>query len=256
MIEIFHTLFRYREKESPDVIGAYPERVHVEAFPERRYLWTSRFLVMFSVMSICFNMMLASTIYLLLPQLSVYPEFYNINDYFSQIEMVQKREVEFLATDLIAEKNINDYLQLRFTISDNEREMKKRWRKGSSFYWLQAQSVYEEFVTSDMPNFINLSKKKKMQRYIEVQWIRPLSRGLWHAQIKSYDFFGKKTEPVISYWRVAMRIRYVKMNFRNKSTRSYNPYGFMVQTFSLAYHGREGDEESYIETARKRSQGK
>ena len=83
-----------------------------------------------------------------------------VNNYFSQIEMVQKREVEFLATDLIAEKNINDYLQLRFTISDNEREMKKRWRKGSSFYWLQAQSVYEEFVTSDMPNFINLSKKK------------------------------------------------------------------------------------------------
>ena len=101
MIEIFHTLFKYKEKESPDQIGAYPERVHVEAFPERRYLWTSRLLVMFSVLSICFNMMLASTIYLMLPQLSVYPTFYSINDYFSQIEVVQKREVSLLKSILM-----------------------------------------------------------------------------------------------------------------------------------------------------------
>ncbi len=256
MIEIFHTLFKHREKESQDLLGAYPERVHVTAFPERRYLWTSRLLVIFSIISICFNMMLASTIYILLPQLSVYPHFFNINDYFSQIEMVQKREIQFLASDLITEKYIDDYLHLRFTITDNEREMERRWQKGSAFYWLQSPNIYDEFISYDMPNFISLSKKQKMQRYIEVQWIRPLSKGLWYAQVKTFDYFGKNLEPTISYWRVAMRIKYVKMTFRNKSRKSLNPYGFLISTFSLAYHGREGDAESYMETARKRSQGK
>ena len=32
-----------------------------------------------------------------------------------------------------------------------------------------------------------------------------------------------------------------------------NPYGFVVQSYSLAYHGAEGDNESYMDTARRRS---
>ena len=49
MFDIFRTLFRYKEKESPDELGAFPVQIHVSAFPERRYLWTSRFLVILSI---------------------------------------------------------------------------------------------------------------------------------------------------------------------------------------------------------------
>ena len=76
MFDIFHTIFKYKEKESPDVLGLYPERVHVTAMPERRYLWTSRILVIIASMSICINIMLASTIYLLLPQRTERDIFY------------------------------------------------------------------------------------------------------------------------------------------------------------------------------------
>ena len=68
MFEIFHTIFKYREKESPDKLGLYPERVHVNAMPERRYLWTSRILVILAAISMSINMMLALTVYLLVPQ--------------------------------------------------------------------------------------------------------------------------------------------------------------------------------------------
>ena len=40
MLDIFQTIFKYREKKSPDQLGFYPEKVHVSAMPERRYLWT------------------------------------------------------------------------------------------------------------------------------------------------------------------------------------------------------------------------
>ena len=73
MLEIFNTVFKYKEKQSPDQLGFYPERVHVNAMPERRYLWTSRVLVILACLSICLNMMLAATIYLLLPQRTVQP---------------------------------------------------------------------------------------------------------------------------------------------------------------------------------------
>ena len=71
MLDIIQTIFKYREKKSPDQLGYYPERVHVNAMPERRYLWTSRLLVIISCLSISVSMMLASAIYLLLPQRGV-----------------------------------------------------------------------------------------------------------------------------------------------------------------------------------------
>ena len=177
MIEIFHTLFKYKEKESPDKIGAFPERVHVEALPERRYLWTSRILVMFSVISICFNMMLACTIYLLLPQISVYPRFFRINDYFHQIELVQKREIMVPVSDVITEKYIYEYMNLRYTISDNPLEMERRWRTGSAFYWYQTANVYSDFLSTEYNSFMNRAKKYNMQRYIDIEWIKALSTG-------------------------------------------------------------------------------
>ncbi len=255
MIEIFHTLFRYKEKASPDKIEAYPERVHVDALPERRYLWTSRLLVVLSVISICFNMMLASTLYLLLPQISVYPNFFSINSYFSQIEMVQKREIRFPVSDLITEKYIDEYINLRYTITTSLTEMERRWRQGEAFYWYQTPQVYNEFMSSDYEEAMLKAKKDGMQRYVEVEWIRPLSRGLWQTQFKTYDI-KPGLPPTIVYWRAVMRIRYVNLQFSNKMKRVLNPYGFLVESFSLAYHGREGEVESYVEIARKRSQGK
>ncbi len=68
MFDIFQTIFKYKEKVTPDKLRFYPEKVHTNAIPERRYLWTSRFLVIFSCISISISMMLASAIYVLLPQ--------------------------------------------------------------------------------------------------------------------------------------------------------------------------------------------
>ena len=59
MFDIFNTVFKYKEKSSPDKLGVYPERVHIKAMPERRYLWSSRVLVIMAVFSICLNMILA-----------------------------------------------------------------------------------------------------------------------------------------------------------------------------------------------------
>ena len=79
MVSILGTLFKYKEKESPDILGYFPERVHVDAFPERRYLWTSRFLVIATCLSICLNMALASVIFSLLPEQHVEPRLFRIN---------------------------------------------------------------------------------------------------------------------------------------------------------------------------------
>ena len=255
MFDIFRTLFKYKEKESPDKLGHFPERVHADAFPERRYLWTSRLLVVLSGLSICFNMMLASTIYLMLPQIRVTPEFYNINKYFNQIERVQKREIRYPVSDLITEQYIREYLIARYTVTDDYEDMQLRWGTGSVLYWYSTPAVYDNFVQTDARASLMQFRRNGLQRYIEIAWVRPLSRGLWQAQFTTYDFTNNNPVPSVAYWRATMRIVYARLNFVDALDRINNPYGFLVASYSLAYHGAEGDTESYIDTARRRAQG-
>ncbi len=254
MFDIFHTLFRYKEKESPDELGAFPVKVHVDAFPERRYLWTSRMLVILTGLSICLNVVLVLSIYLMVPSIKVKPRFFSINKYFSQIQMVQPREIKYPVSDLITEQYIKEYLYLRYTMTGSAEDVASQWRAGSPFYWYSTPTVYTEFKSSEMKT--NLQQfKKGMQRYVDVQWIKPLSKGVWQAQFATYDITPGQERAVV-YWRATLRIVYGKIDFPDKEDQVMNPYGFLVASYSLAYHGAEGDSESYIDTARKRASGR
>lgn len=130
MFEIFNTIFKYKEKQSPDQLGLYPERVHVEAMPERRYLWTSRVLVILSCLSISFNMMLAATIYLLLPQRTVYPAPVSNQQIFQHARTGAAAEINYPVSDLITEEHITEYIMLRYIVTSDYDELITRWAKG------------------------------------------------------------------------------------------------------------------------------
>ena len=251
MFDIFHTLFRYKEKESPDELGAFPVKVHVGAFPERRYLWTSRLLVILTSLSICVNVILVLTIYLMIPNIKVHPRFFSINKYFSQIEQVEPRIMPFPVTDLVTEQYIKEYLYLRYTMTDDAEDLVSRWMEGSALYWFSSPSVYNAFKSKEMLSNIKLYQAG-LRRYIDIQWIRPLSRGLWQTQFTTYDMMpGEETS--IVYWRATLRVAYPKITFLDKDDQILNPFSFVVQSYSLSYHGSEGDNESYMDTARKRA---
>ena len=224
MSEIFNTIFKYKEKQSPDKLGLYPERVHVEAMPERRYLWASRVLVILSCLSISLNMMLAATIYLLLPQRTVYPRLFQINKYFSMLEQVQPAEINFPVSDLITEEHITEYI---------------------------ARDVYDDFAKNDVQNNIMQFREKSLQRDVEIEWIKPLAKGLWQVQFKTLDYLPEYDYPVINIWRATLRISYVKIPFIRRDDGVLNPYGFLVNNFSLAYHGTPETSAHYLETAKK-----
>ena len=135
---------------------------------------------------------------------------------------------------------IDEYINLSHTITDNMNEMERRWRSGSAFYWYQMPPVYSEFMSSDYEEAMMQSRKKGLQRYVDVEWIRPLSRGLWQAQFKTYSIFPNKAEPDIRYWRAVMRIKYVNLQFQDRAKRALNPYGFLIESYSVAYHGDKG----------------
>lgn len=249
-LDIFNTVFKYKEKASPDRLGAYPETVHVNAMPERRYLWSSRILVILSCLSICLSMMLAMTIYLLLPQRGAYPRLLQRNEYFSQLEFTDTAEKYVPAYNLIAEQYIEEYIMLRHVISNDYDELVTRWAPGSQFYWLSSSNVFKRFANLDAEQNIMKFRSQSLVRMVEIEWIKPIARGLWGAQFITLDYLPDSETPTINIWRAYLRTTFTTINYTNYRQRALNPYGFLILNYSLAYVGNPNEPESYLNTAK------
>ena len=239
MFEILTTVFKYKEKESPDKLGLYPERVHVNAMPERRYLWVSRLLVIFTFLSICLNAMLALTIYLMVPQISATPRFFQINRYFSKLESVQPAEISIPATSLIIENSITNYILLRYMISQSTEEMNDRWGPGSILSFYSSEAIWKDFLENDKAFFMYLHQSRGITRNVTIDWIKPLARGLWFVQFRTLDFSPRTTAPDVKIWRVTMRIAFRNIQWRRKEDAIINPYGFTIVSYSFGFFGKE-----------------
>ncbi len=250
MFEIFHTIFKYKEKKSPDILGYFPSRVHIESMPERRYLWTSRALVIMASLSISLNMILGSTLYLLLPQRDASPRLFQINKYFSELELVQPAEIFYSVSDLITEEHITEYILLRYIISNDYDELKERWAPGSRIYWYSDRAVYEDFARNDIEYSVAQFKQKSLIRDVTIDWIKPLAMNVWQVQFQTHDYMPEIDKPITNIWRATMRVGYVRLIFKKKEDAIVNPFGFMVNNFSLAYHGSSETSEHYLKTAK------
>ncbi|MDD4555701.1 MAG: type IV secretion system protein [Alphaproteobacteria bacterium] len=246
MFGIFRTIFKYKEKASPDVLGKYPELLHVSAMPERRYLWTSRILVIIACISICINMALAGIVYLLLPQRSALPRLLHINRYFSILETVQPSEINVPATSMIMEQYITQYIMYRYIITQDYDELMSRWERGGILYWYSSPAVYEEFVANDAKLNTIMFREKNMQRDTEIDWIRPLGKNLWQVQFRTMDYLPNISTPDTNIWRANLRTAFIKQNLK-RSTAILNPFGFTVMNYSLGYMGKPGSPASYME---------
>lgn len=256
MFEIFHTIFRYKEKDSPDVLGLFPERVHVDAMPERRYLWTSRVLVIISCINICICAMLSLAIYVMLPQRTVYPRFLRINNYFSQLEEVEADEVNYSVSDLVTEANIRDYILRRYLISDDYDEMINRWRIGSTFYWFSSGNIYKEFIEGEAVNNIELYREKDLIRGVTIDWVKALAFNIWQVQFQTTDVSPDFDEPYTTVWRATLRVGYFDIPHTQRNDAILNPFGFLVTGYSLAFHSNPESRASYIDIIRKQAEDK
>lgn len=250
MLDLFNTVFRFKENKSPDKLGKYPEAVHTLAFPERRYLWTSRLLVIFSSISISLNLILVSSIYLMLPQRTAYPLLLQKDKNFTQLSPVERQEKAIAIADLLTESLVEEYIYMRHVITDDYDEMMSRWGRGSRVYWMSSPNIYTAFISNDVEKNIRNSQLTGIVRLVETEWIRPTSRGFWQAQFITIDYYPEQKEPIINIWRAYIRAALAPIPYENKSLREQNPFGFLVTNYALSYVGTPGDPQSYLNTAK------
>lgn len=250
MLDLFNTVFKYKENKSPDKLGKYPEAIHTLAFPERRYLWSSRLLVIFSCISICINLMLVSGIYLMTPQHSSYPLLLHHDKNFSQLSVLEPHEKPVAAIDLLTESFIEDYIFLRHVITSDYDELISRWKSGSRLFWMSSQKVYSSFSANDIEKNIRDFQMTGVVRLVEIEWVRPTSRGFWQVQFITVDYYPKSKTPIINIWRAYIRAALAPIPYENKSLREKNPFGFLVTNYALSYVGTPDSATSYLNTAK------
>lgn len=258
-MNFFSVLFRYRDKKSPDKLGLYPQRFHIKAMPERRYLWTSRVLVIFAVLSFCLTIMLTMTIFLLLPQKDTMPAFYSANPYFYSLEKVEPEKTQVNFRDMLSEKYIGEYVKLRHAIPKSTADLFYRWDTHSLFYWYSGLRNYYDFVNNldndQLKKFIRL----KMKRVVEIDQIKKLTSDLWLVQFRTLTSTKAMPNPDIILWRAYLRIAYlefdkyedIEKDQEEKLNYTSNPFGFKVVKYSLAYAGKPEKAETALQTAKK-----
>ncbi len=252
MLDLLRSLFKYKQKRSPDKLGLYPEMVHTDAIPERRYLWTSRLLVIFAVLSICVNIMLVLTIYILLPQRDAEPRLLQINGYFNQLNFLTEQESFVAPKDLLIEMFVREYILTRHTVTSNYDELKKRWQPGSRFYLMSSPEVYKEFASEDFDQLLYAYQSGGFTRSVNIEWMYPVASGLWIVRFVTYDYYSGSKTPIINIWHAYLRTSLALINYDNKLLRYQNPFGFYVSSYSLSYIGSPADTEKYLQRVRRK----
>ena len=256
---ILSALFHYRDKKSPDKLGRYPGDFHIKAFPERRYLWTSRILAIFAVLSFCLTIMLVMTLYLLIPQQMAKPIFYVSDKDLYHLENAQPWQTSASYRDLLSEKYITDYIKMRHAIPISSADLFYRWDTNSLFYWYSGLRNYYQFVNNLDNDQLKLFIRLKMRRQVEIDWIKKLTGNLWAAQFRTMTSTKDMPEPDIIIWRAYLRISYlefdryedIEKDDRDKLNYTSNPFGFKVINYSVAYAGKPEKADDYLTTAKK-----
>lgn len=238
MFNLFYTLFKYKEKAQKDELGYYPEKVDVRAFPERRYLWTSRFFVVISCLSMCVSMILAGTLCILIPMKNVKIMPLQIDYKRYQVTLMTASESRAYAADLVTESLLADYVIKRYTIGDSFDEMNKRYSETEFLYLASDSQTFKDFETAERPYFEGL-QQSGIRRKVKITMIYPVSFDFWQVRFDTIDTYPNNSEPEISHWISTIRMKFNSKKYDNKDLGLINPFGATVTSYDLSYMGKK-----------------
>ncbi len=242
MFDLFYTLFKYKDKAQKDELGYYPEKVDVRAFPERRYLWTSRFFVVISCLSICLSMILGGALSVLIPErfVKVMPLQIDFKRY--QVTAMEPLESIAFAGDLVTESLMDQYVRERYTIGDSLEELNKRFGENDFIYLASSTDVYNEFNNTERPYFETL-QQQGVRRKVEASMIYQVSQDFWQVRFNTIDTIPDREEPLISSWIATIRMTLNFSKYEDKDLGLINPFGMTVTSYNLSYMGNNDKQK-------------
>ena len=231
-MSIFKFLFSEIDDNSNDKLGAYPEKVHVRAMPERRYLKTSRIMTFLSAGLLCGTIILTFILYLLSPQLRSEPVLLTIDRRFYTLEPIQSQIVLWPSSLLVMEEHIKQYILLRHTIVADIDEMQMRWNENNSMLrWFSSTTAFNSFLEEKRINMSRMSEGLTTE--INIRFIQRVSNSLWMAEFDAIEHMPEEEQPTVKRWRVLLEAGFKGHGYPNREERLKNPLDFFVDRYSM-----------------------
>ncbi len=286
---IFSKVLRYKKQQTNDVIGVYPERMHVQALPERRYLKTSRVMAIIAFISISFNFGFAfvyikmassvsSSIYSPPPQnVSADQRYlystglYRLDMFNKAIKPIELSRTIYSAQVLVAENLIEEYITLRYTIVPSYETMKMRMAEGSKLYLLLHKNLQQDLEQAE--NQLLTLFNNGITGEVYIYFINNVNTNLFEVVFDWFLFDNKKTDQnmchcltkdeeclkclrekasYIQRYKAFLRVNF-NANLSSLEDIMQNPYFFNIVTYSLLpIITREGDPWNDIENSLER----
>ena len=143
--ESFRHLFSQKDEATKDKLGAYPERMHVRALPERRYLKTARIMTIATLMSLMLNVALAFIIMYIAPQMTTTITkgernyLFQADKFFKEVKPIPNSTTKMSWGRLVWDAEIDRYVHELFTVVPDKNQMDYIWHE-NNFLSLATQS--------------------------------------------------------------------------------------------------------------------
>lgn len=221
-----------KEGSSNDVLGAYPESVHVPAMPERRYLKTSRIMAIASIISMCGTIILGCILFYLAPQLSIKPRIVVLNRYDDIVQPIEGFTSRIPAFTLMTEKYVTDYVKLRNSVTPDLNVMNEQWGPESLFNIMSTADTYA-LNMQERARALEEIRKSGLKRDVKILWAERLNnRGItnWRVRYETTDTFTDGRPPEHDSWYATMTVGYAPRRI-SQAYKMQNPAGFIVYSY-------------------------
>ncbi|MDR1693582.1 MAG: type IV secretion system protein [Lactobacillaceae bacterium] len=204
------------------------------------YIWLSRFFILLAAISLLFFISASLVIFKLAPQVSVEPFLIIRQDNSAGIVRNEPISYDMASKQMLMETFVKQYIILRNTIIDDEKEMQTRWYPGGMVDFLSSPEIFGSF-DQYREKVWHLIFEAKLSREVEIISINKVGgekSAVWKIDFKTYDISeGQRdlqTRAIIlntRYWTSSVTAYFIpERSFLG--LRLLNPLGFTVTRYS------------------------
>ncbi len=222
-------------------------QVHGSA-KEVYYCWLARFVAFIAILSLMFFTSASLVLFKLAPEVHVEPFLIIRQDNSDEMVRYETISTKMPSAKQMMELFIRQYVILRHTVIDDEREMQSRWFGGGMINYLSSDKVFDEFergvYVKPMKRVeaqLQELSKDKTSRSVEIISVNKVGGDkspIWKVDFKTYELSpmvrNLTTNELVlktQYWTASIVAVFVPDRMF-MSKRLMNPLGFTVTKYS------------------------
>ena len=209
-------------------------------FKLKYYMWLSRLFILFAIIALLGFMSLSLALFKLAPQVSVEPFLIINQDTSDGIVRAEAITNNMASKNQLMETFVVQYVILRNTIIDDEKEMQARWYGGGMINFLSTIRVYKEFEENRDAIWEKI-RHDGVVREVEIISIKKQGgerSPIWKVDFKTYELsknaINKSTRSrilTVKYWTASITSFFIPGR-EFVGLRLINPMGFTVTRYS------------------------